>query len=116
VLPDLTGRLFVPPPSLGAPPAHYTSVEPHTQPARGGEKREWERGERRRRRKGRREWGGGRYDQFWPVFCLKHKSVCFLIHTGREQAASSKPSQGSYLAYLAGSCLKQHAVWNYVCS
>jgi len=54
VLPDLTGRLFVPPPSLGAPPAHYTSVEPHTQPARGGEKREWERGERRRRR-GRRD-------------------------------------------------------------
>jgi len=73
-------------------------------------------GREKEERKGRREWGGGRYDQFWPVFCLKHKSVCFLIHTGREQAASSKPSQGSYLAYLAGSCLKQHAVWNYVCS
>ena len=37
-------------------------------------------------RKGGRKGGGGGESEgevlVWPVFCLKHGLVCFLIHTG----------------------------------
>ena len=54
------------------------------------------------------EWGGmrdeGESEQevlVWPAFCLKHGLVCFLIRTGLERLASSKPSLSSRCALLA---------------
>lgn len=44
---------------------------------------------------------------FWPVFCLKHCAVCFVIHSGPEQQPHKNPGCAPPPG-LSGSCLGQH--------